>query len=136
MFRAFSLAVLGLLPAAVLADSYRCKPVTKHICTSNVCLTETEGFQHAEVFFYNADGSTLGACLWTNCYDGKAHQFVSADGEQTTMVGQLLPEHSPEMYAPLLVSLTIDKQLAFTAIWQYSGSGGTIDHGKCEKQSR
>ena len=136
MFRAFSPAVLGLLSTAAVAEAYRCVPVAKHLCTPSACVTETEGFQHAEIFFYNSDGLTLGACLWTNCYTGNAHRFVATDGEQATLIGQLQPDHSPEMYAPLLVSLTVDKNMAFTAIWRYSGSGLTIDHGKCEKQSR
>ncbi len=116
------------------AAEYRCQPTVKHYCAADGCTTETEGFQHAEGFFYNSDGPVLGACLWTNCYTGTASSFVSADGAQTTLIGQLVPDHSPEMYPPLLISLTLDKQLTFTALWQFSGGGVTLDLGKCETQ--
>lgn len=117
-----------------MAIEYRCQPSVKHYCAAERCTTETEGFQHAETFFYSSVDKTLAACLWTNCYGGKAERFVSADGEQTTVIGQLAPDHSPELYSPLLMSLTLDKQLAFTAIWQYAGGGVTLDHGTCQEQ--
>lgn len=135
MQRIIAIGVLLACSSVVVATEYRCQPAVKNYCSIEGCTTETEGFQHAEVFIYNSDGPALGACLWTNCYTGKASQFISTDGEQTTVVGQLEPEHSPEMYSPMLVSLTVDKQLGFTAIWQYSGKGVTLDHGKCEKQN-
>ncbi len=49
-------------------------------------------------------------------------------------MGQLTPDHSPEMYSPLLVSLTLNKQLNFTAVWQFSGNGLTLEQGQCEQQ--
>lgn len=123
---------LLLFTMAAAADEYRCQPAIKHYCSATSCVTETDGFQHAEIFFYNSDGPTLGACLWTNCYFGAASQFTSADDEQTTVMGQLQPDHSPEMYPPILISLTLSRQLDFTAIWHYSGATITLDHGKCE----
>ena len=129
-------AVFFISCASVAAASeYRCQPTVKHYCAADGCTTETEGFQHAEVFFYNSEGPALGACLWSNCYAGKASQFGSADGKQTTVIGQLAPEHSPEMYSPILVSLTLDREFTFTAIMQYRGGGVTLDHGKCQLQS-
>lgn len=124
-----------LFPVNTFATEYRCQPTVKHYCDAERCTTETEGFQHAESFFYNSDGPALGACLWTNCYGGTASRFVSADGGQTTVIGQLAPEHSPDMYSPLLVSLTIDKQMNFTAMWQYQGGAVTLDQGRCTLQS-
>lgn len=120
---------------SVDAQEYRCQPAVKHYCNAESCATETEGFQHAESFFYNSEGPALGACLWTNCYSGKANRFISSDSEQTTIIGQLAPDHSPDMYPPMLISLTMDSKMAFTAIWQFSGESLTIDQGKCAPQT-
>ena len=116
------------------ADSFACKPSAKNDCSIAGCTLETEGFQHAEAFYYNNDGPAIGACLWTVCYTGKANRFLSSDGKQTTLIGQLDAEHSPQMYPPLLVSITIDQQLRFSAIWHFSGESLTIDHGVCAIQ--
>ena len=118
----------------VFADSFVCKPSAKNYCSIEGCTLETEGFQHAEAFYYNNDGPAIGACLWTVCYTGKATRFLSGDGEQTTLIGQLDAEHSPQMYPPLLVSITIDQQLRFSAIWHYSSESLMIDHGVCTAQ--
>ncbi len=135
MVKTTSLVLMLMLSSAANATVYRCQPMVKHHCKADGCATETEGFQHAEVFFFNSDSNVLGACLWTNCYTGSSSQFASADGEQTTVIGLLTPDHSPEMYGPVLVSLTMDKQLRFAAVWQYSGEALTADHGKCEPQN-
>lgn len=119
---------------SAFADSFVCKPSAKIDCSIAGCTLETEGFQHAEAFYYNNQDPAIGACLWTVCYTGKANRYLSSDGKQTTLIGQLDAEHSPQMYPPLLVSITIDQQLRFSAIWRYSGESLTIDHGACTAQ--
>lgn len=127
--------LLGLMAVTVTAQAaeYRCQPSVKHHCSNDGCASETEGFQHAEQFFYNSDGPALGACLWTVCYAGKAQRFVTADGTVTTVVGQLDPEHSPELYTPMLITLTLDGDHQFTATWQHEGSTVIVTHGHCQE---
>ncbi|MFZ5843616.1 MAG: hypothetical protein ACOY3E_12050 [Pseudomonadota bacterium] len=128
------LGLFGLLAlaAAGQAAEYRCQGRIKQHCSSDGCVSETEGFQHAEQFFYHSDGPALGACLWTVCYSGMAQRHVAADDGQTVIVGQLTPEHSPELYAPMLITLTLAANRQFTATWQHQGGAVVVTHGQCE----
>lgn len=130
------LALLGLAAAGQAAE-YRCQGSIKHHCSSDGCVSEAEGFQHAEQFFYHSDGPALGACLWTVCYSGTAQRFavtdVAADDGQTVIVGQLTPEHSPDLYAPMLITLTLAANRQFTATWQHQGGAVVVTHGHCEQ---
>ena len=133
--QAVRLGLFGLLglAAAAQAAEYRCQGRIKHHCSSDGCVSETEGFQHAEQFFYHSDGPALGACLWTVCYSGMTQQHVAADDGQTVIVGQLTPEHSPELYAPMLITLTLAANRQFTATGQHQGGAVVVTHGQCEQ---
>lgn len=130
--------MIGLLAAfplaATSADNLVCRPSSKHHCDADGCARETEGFQHAEVFYYHHEAKVLTACLWTNCYSDTVSVFVAPDKTQTSLVGWLPPDHSPDMYPPMLITMTIDSEHRFTASWQHQGNGITLDHGICKNQ--
>lgn len=108
-----------------------CSPAVQYVCDRESCGRSTEGFQHAESFTYDPGSRVLSACLWTNCYSAKARRFESAAGKETTIVGLLPAEGRPKHYPPVLVSLTIDANRNFVAVWQYTGQGLTFDQGRC-----
>lgn len=113
------------------ANDLVCRPSSKNFCAAEGCTLETEGFQHAEVFYFHDDAKVLTACLWTNCYSGQAFVHLGPASSEKSVFGILQPDHSPEMYSPMLVTLTVDSDNHFTASWQHSGKGLTLDHGIC-----
>lgn len=129
------LVVFAAMSSAVPnASDLVCRPSSKHYCDAGGCARETEGFQHAEVFYYHHEAKTLTACLWTNCYSDTVSVFISPDKTQKSLVGWLPPDHSPEMYPPMLITMTIDNDNHFTVSWQHQGNGVTLDHGICKAQ--
>lgn len=128
-----SFLFFGLLIIAAYgnAEIYKCKPEVKHSCAHDKCETETEGFQHAEFFEFNSKTSKISACLWTNCYEGKATLFKDKSSSDFTAIAKLLPT-AHRGNSPLTVSLTIGKKGKFTAIWSYGSENITMDMGKYE----
>ena len=117
--------VLATPPAA--ATSWSCSPESKVICSDGQCEAEPpEVFSHAESFSFDSAGPTLGACLWTDCYEGAAHLVQDAD--PVIASGRMLGRSG----SPVDLTLAIDADGRFTAIWQLSGSGATISGGRCE----
>ena len=122
---ALALATLTAAPAA--AASWSCSAESKVICSNGQCEAEPpEAFSHAESFSFDSVGPTLRACLWTDCYEGAAHLIQDAD--PVIASGRMLGRSGN----PVDLTLAIDADGRFTAIWQLSGSGATISGGRCE----
>jgi hypothetical protein len=120
-----------IVPIVTIAQNYDCTPVVQFSCSKDKCDKTTENFQHAEHFYYNKDSRKLSACLWTNCYSGTATVLEYKDSGEFTAIGKLKPDHSPNNYNPMIISITIGKQGNFNAIWGYGSQGLTFDMGKC-----
>ena len=131
VFGAGRVALLAAVPfAAASATPYRCTPSVQYACTVERCDRTTEGFQHAESFSYDPKRRRLGACLWTSCYEGGGQVFDGGPGSSRTVVGSLTADN-PAVTNPLVLSLTIDAQDRFVAVWQYDGAGLSFDQGRC-----
>jgi len=113
------------------AEVYKCRPEIKYECSKENCERNTEGFQHAENFDFDGKTAKMSACLWTNCYEGKALVFKDKSTSTFTAVGRLAPSAHPGN-EPITVSMTVDSKGSFTAIWGYGSEGLTFDMGKCE----
>ncbi|SFN41746.1 hypothetical protein [Nitrosospira briensis] len=132
------LVTMLLCPAIAFAQEdqeYDCKPDIKYECTADQCEKITSDFQHAESFAYSTKTGVVSACLWTNCYAGKATVFEDAASGSLTVIGRLVPSAHPGN-KPILVSLTMEASgnhdaRNFTAIWGYRGDSLTFDMGKC-----
>ena len=132
------LLTMLLSPAITFAEEdqeYDCKPDIKYECTANQCEKITSDFQHAESFAYSTETREISACVWTNCYAGKATVFMDAASGSLTVIGRLIPSAHPGN-KPIIVSLTMEASgnhdaRNFTAIWGYRGDGLTFDMGKC-----
>lgn len=119
-----ALAALAATPA--MAASWSCSPDTKHVCSAGQCAAEPpEAFRHAESFSFDSAGPTLGACLWTDCHEGAAH-LVQASGP--IIASGRLPGRAGN---PVDLTIAIDDDGRFTAVWQLSGDGATISGGRC-----
>ena len=124
---AATLALAALATAPAMAASWSCRPDSKLVCSNGQCEAESpETFSHAESFSYDSAGPTLRACLWTDCYEGAAHIVQGA--EPVIASGRMLG-HSGN---PVDLTLAVDADGRFTAVWQLSGSGATISGGRCE----
>src|SRR5690606_24051780 len=118
--------VLATPPAA--ATSWSCSPESKVICSDGQCEAEPpEVFSHAESFSFDSAGPTLGACLWTDCYEGPA--TLIGDGDSILAAGRM--HGRPDNPSPVDVVLAIDAEGHFTAVWQLSGRGAVISGGRC-----
>jgi hypothetical protein len=121
------LAFLG--GGAAFAQEYSCAPSVKYACTIESCERGTSGFQQVESFNYSSRTGTLRACLWTSCFSGKAIAIRETSGTITAF-GELTPE-GPAAVVPITLSLTLDKQGKFTAVWSYGTDGLIFDFGAC-----
>jgi len=111
----------------VRAEIYDCRPEVKYECSGPACERITEGFRHAEYFIFSESDETLAACLWTGCYEGVSTKYMHPDG--FTAVGRLQKDGSRDEAKLLSLSVSNDKR--FTAIWNHSGDGTTLDMGIC-----
>lgn len=119
-----ALAALAATPA--MAASWSCSPDSKLVCSGDRCDAEPpDAFRHAESFSFDGAGPVLAACLWTDCYEGDAHLVQDAD--PVIASGRLLGRAGH----PVDLTLAIDADGRFTAVWQLSGSGATISGGRC-----
>ncbi len=124
---ATALALATLATAPAMAASWSCSPESKLTCSEGQCKPEEpEDFSHAESFSYDSAGPTLRACLWTDCYEGAAHLVQGAD--PLIASGRMLGRSGN----PVDLTLAIDADGHFTAVWQLSGRGATISGGHCE----
>lgn len=130
------LAVLLILPFLANAVEYHCIPEIKYECDQAQCERVTENFQHAEFFTYNDKTTLLSACLWTNCYAGKAKVFRDKVAGTTLAVTKLRPLNGKRGYSPIIASLTYDAKGNFNAVWQYGSQSTTFDLGKCQKMRK
>lgn len=118
---------------------YRCTPAVKYECSADQCERVTSDFQHAESFSYKPGTRTISACLWSNCYTGRATVFKGKSSRSLTAIGTLMPS-AHRGNKPLIISLTIDTSSnnksgsSFTAIWGYGSDWLTFDMGKCERR--
>jgi hypothetical protein len=128
-------------PPAAAAPPTRasiCRPTSAKRCSPLGCEDAGEGL-HAEQFEVDVAASTLGACLYTDCYVGKARLvrergtpwIVTAFGE----VHSERPEGSvpPQGSAPFPLLVTVDLRTGrFSATWSISPGGQQVDFGTCE----
>ena len=128
-FYLYAAVLYFLFPTMSIAQQYDCTPNIKYECSKDKCERITEDFQHAEGFTYDKKKAKLSACLWTNCYSGKASAFEDKASKNLTVIGRLTPSHTGN--EPITASLTIDSTGNFTAIWNYGSEGLTFDMGKC-----
>lgn len=112
------------------AERYLCSPSVQYACSTEQCTRTTDGFQHAESFSFDPGRRTLGACLWTSCYEGDGTIYRGGGNRNLTVIGALKAD-SDTVSSPLVLSLTIDDQSRFVAVWQYDGVGLTFDQGRC-----
>ena len=115
-----------------------CRPSSARRCSDAGCESADEGL-HAEQFELDVQSGTVGACLYTDCYTGKARVvrdpaapwLVTAFGE----VHSGRPEGSvpPPGSAPFPLTVSVDlRNGRFTAIWSLSPQGLQVDFGTCE----
>lgn len=116
----------------------RCRPTSAQRCHPGGCEDAGEGL-HAEQFELDLAGATLGACLYTDCYAGKAR--LVRDEEAPWLVtgfGEVRSERAPEGpfprgSAPFPLTVTVDlRDGTFSAIWSLSPGGLQVDFGRCE----
>lgn len=115
-----------------------CRPTSARRCSDAGCEPAGEGL-HAEQFEVDVRSGTVGACLYTDCYTGKARVvrdpaapwLVTAFG----VVRSGRPERSvpPPGSAPFPLTISVDlRDGRFTAIWSLSPRGLQADFGTCE----
>ena len=125
---ATALALTTLAMAPAMAADWSCGPESKLNCIDGQCEAEPpEVFSHAESFSFDSAGPTLGACLWTDCYEGPA--TLIGDGDSILAAGRM--HGRPDNPSPVDVVLAIDAEGHFTAVWQLSGRGAVISGGRC-----
>ncbi|MBS1197376.1 MAG: hypothetical protein H6R18_1161 [Proteobacteria bacterium] len=127
-----ALTMLLALPSLAGAREYHCVPEIKYECDKIQCKRITENFQHAESFTYNDKNAVFSACLWTNCYAGKAKVFRNKSAGTTLAIAKLKPLNGVSGYMPIIASLTYDAAGNFNATWQYGSQSTTFDLGKCQ----
>jgi len=119
-----------------------CRPTSAWRCTAEVCEPANEGL-HAELFDLDAAGATLGACLYTDCFSGKAR--VTRDGSRpwlVTAIGVVRSDRPvggvpPPGSAPFPLTVSVDLRTGrFTATWSHAPDGLQVDHGTCELKVR
>jgi len=119
-----------------------CRPTSAWRCTAEGCAPATEGL-HAELFDLDAAGATLGACLYTDCYSGKAR--VTRDESRpwlVTAIGVVRSDRPagsvpPPGSAPFPLTVSVDLRTGrFTATWAHAPDGLQVDHGACELRAR
>jgi hypothetical protein len=115
-----------------------CRPTSAQRCSAEGCEAANEGL-HAELFDLDAAIGTVSACLYTDCFAGKAR--ILRDPEQPWQVtgfGQVRSARPPGSVpppgsAPFPLTVAVDLRTGrFTAIWSLSPDGLQVDHGKCE----
>lgn len=125
-------------PPPLATHAALCRPSSASRCSGAGCEPADEGL-HAEQFELDVRSGTVGACLYTDCYTGKARVvrdpaapwLVTAFGE----VRSGRPEGSvpPPGSAPFPLTLSVDlRDGRFTAIWSLSPQGLQADFGTCE----
>lgn len=119
-----------------------CRPTSAWRCTAEVCEPATEGL-HAELFDLDAAGATLGACLYTDCFSGKAR--VTRDESRpwlVTAIGVVRSDRPvggvpPPGSAPFPLTVSVDLRTGrFTATWSHAPDGLQVDHGACQLRDR
>jgi hypothetical protein len=122
----FGLMLAAMTPAAG-AEILNCRPEIKYECRLQACERITEDFKHAEYFILDTAGKTLMACLWTACFVGQATVFQQESG--LTAIGSLLRDGSDT--EKRLISISMDDDRRFTAIWNHGSESTTLDMGIC-----
>jgi hypothetical protein len=114
-----------------------CRPTSAQRCDAQGCEDAAEGL-HAEQFDLDAAVGTVGACLYTDCYAGRAR--IVRDPERPWrvtgfgVVRSARPAGSvpPAGSAPFALTVTVDLRTGrFSAIWSLSPDGLQIDFGSC-----
>jgi hypothetical protein len=125
-------------PAAAPTRASICRPTSAKRCSPAGCEDAGEGL-HAEQFEVDVGAATLGACLYTDCYVGKARLvrergtpwIVTAFGE----VHSERPEGSvpPKGSDPFPLLVTVDLRTGhFSATWSITPAGQQVDFGTCQ----
>jgi hypothetical protein len=143
-----ALALAALLSAAPpqaersFTRAASCRPTSAWRCTAGGCEAATEGL-HAELFELDAAGGTVGACLYTDCYSGKA-RVTRDEGRPwlVTAIGVVRSDRPagsvpPPGSAPFPLTVSVDLRTGrFTATWAHAPDGLQVDHGACELRAR
>jgi len=115
-----------------------CRPTSARRCHPGGCEPADEGL-HAELFDLDAGAGSLGACLYTDCYSGKARVVRDPEAPwQVTGFGEVhssRPVHGvpPPGSAPFALTISVDlRNGRFTAIWGLSPEALQVDFGTCE----
>ena len=124
---AISGLMLAVMTPTAHAEALTCRPDVKYECRSQACERITEDFRHAEVFLLDTGNKTLTACLWTACFEGQATIFPQESG--LTAIGNLLRDVGDA--ETRLVSISVDDDRRFTAIWNHGGGSTKLDMGIC-----
>jgi hypothetical protein len=119
-----------------------CRPTSAWRCTAEGCEAANEGL-HAELFGLDAAGATLDACLYTDCFSGKAR--ITRDESRPWLVtavgvvrsGRPAGSVPPPGSAPFPLTISVDLRTGrFTATWAHAPDGLQVDHGTCELRDR
>jgi hypothetical protein len=125
-------------PRPLATHAALCRPSSAHRCSDAGCESADEGL-HAEQFELDVEFRTVGACLYTDCYTGKAR--VVRDPAAPWLVTAFGVVHSdrredgvpPPGSAPFPLTVSVDlRDGRFTAIWSLSPLGLQADFGTCE----
>jgi len=125
-------------PPTLPTSAALCRPTSARACSPEGCAAADEGL-HAEQFEVDVSAGTLGACLYTDCYVGKARLvreratpwIVTAFGE----VHSERPEGSvpPRGSDPFPLLITVDLRTGrFSATWSIGPGGQQVDFGTCQ----
>jgi hypothetical protein len=124
--------------AAPLPTRAQCRAEKAWRCTAGGCEAADEGLQ-AEHFELDVKARTLGACLYTDCFSGKA--ALAREPERpwlVTAVGVVRSARPrggvpPPGSAPFPLTVSVDLRTGrFTATWAHGPEGLQVDHGACE----
>jgi hypothetical protein len=97
------------------AHEITCTPDSRLECSGINCSWTTSEFQHAEFYLVDDALGTLGACLWTNCFAGKASYEDGYPSGARVATALLQPVNDMPGYAPILVSLSHDMSGRFSS---------------------
>jgi hypothetical protein len=129
---------LSAPPKGAATRAVNCRPTSAQRCGPTGCEAANEGL-HAELFDLDAAAGTVGACLYTDCYAGRAR--ISRDPghpERVTGFGQVRSSRPadgpfPRGSAPFPLTVSVDLRTGrFSAIWAHSPDGLQVDFGSCE----
>ena len=131
------LGCLGLCSVSVTASAGEliCRPEYRLECAGMDCSWITSGFQHAEFFLVDDALGELGACLWTNCYAGKASYAEGHTAGTRVASATLEPLNGMPGYSPIRVVLSLGDNARFSSALIDGVDSVVLSFGQCADES-